>query len=237
MKKLPGRLLLFLISFSTSSVFAQTVNLGRYGAIVDSTMKEFVAEQRDLLPIYSGRLFYAYPASIEGDAFYLSKEWMPGSIRYDGVWYEDMTMMYDLVKDAVIVRHSNGVPISINNDRVSQFKIAGIQFVRLESGKGIKPGFYEVLVTGEMTLFVKRIKIIEERIVGNELERKFAAFNQYYILKDGQFTSLKKPKSLIAMLGEKKHKVNQYMNGQQVSYKKEPERAMVLITDYYNQLD
>ena len=235
MKRMPGWLFLFFITQAS----AQTVNIGRHGVLVDSVMKEFVAEQRDLLPIYSGRLFYAYPASIEGDAFLLSKDWQTGSIRYDGIWYENMTMLYDLVKDAVIVRHANGVPISIYSNRVEQFKLGGTHFVRLEQDehKVIKQGFYQVLAIGEITLFARRTKIIEEKITGNELERKFVAGNQYYAFKAGQYTWLKKPKSLIAILGEKKPKVNQYMNGQNVSYKKEPERAMVLIADYNNQLD
>lgn len=234
MKKLPGWIFLFFI-YQTN---AQTVNLGQNGTLVDSVMKNFVAEQRDLLPIYSGRLFYTYPASIEGHAFFDSKDWQNGSVLYDGVWYHNLTMMFELVKEVIIVKHPNGVPISLYSERIQQFNIGKSNFIRLSADKDkvIKPGFYQVMAEGDVTLYARRSKLIEEKIVSNEIERKFVNNHHFYVYTDGVFTSIKKPKSLLALLKEKKQKVTQYMSTQNVSYKKEPERAMLMIAEYNNQL-
>lgn len=234
MKKLPGWIFLFFIYQANS----QTINLGQNGALVDSVMKSFVAEQRDLLPVYNGRLFYTYASSIEGHAFYTTKDWYTGSVLYDGVWYRDLTMMYDLLKDAIIVKHPNGVPITLYSERIQQFNIAGSYFVRLgvDKDKVIRPGFYQVMAAGDVTLYARRSKLIEERIVGNEIERKFIDNNHFYAYTNDSYTWLKKPKTLLSLLNEKKQKVTQYMSAQKVSYKREPERAMLMIAEYNNQL-
>lgn len=234
MKRLPGWIFLFFIYQANS----QTINLGQNGVLVDSVMKSFVADQRELLPIYNGRLFYSYASNIEGHAFFVSKDWHNGSVLYDGVWYQDLIIMYDLLKDVVIVKHPNGVPISLYSERVQQFKIAGANFVRLgvDKDKVIKPGFYQVMTDGDVTLYARRSKLLEERIVSNEIERKFVDNNHFYAYTNNTYYWLKKPKSLLSILDEKKQKVTQYMSGQKVSYKKEAERAMLMIAEYNNQL-
>lgn len=234
MKKMPAWLLIF---FATSAA-AQPGNIAIGTPAVDSMLGHFVSGQRDVLPIYNGRLFNAYAATIEGIPFFPTKEWGTGSILYDGTWYRNMTLLYDGVQDGVVVRHPNGVVLTLNSDRTQEFIFENTHFVHLYTDKDhvSKSGFYQRLVDGEITLYARRTKLIEEKIVGNELQKKFLDNFSYYAYQDGKYTHLKKAKDLMSLTKQNKQKVTQYMNSQEVSMKKEAEKAMVLIAQYNNQL-
>lgn len=234
MKKMPAWLLLF---FATPAA-AQYGNVTIGTPTVDSLLSKFASNQRDVLPIYNGRLFNAYAATIEGIPFYASKDWQQGSILYDGTWYYNMSLLYDCVQDAVVVRHPNGVVVILNSDRVQEFSFGENYFVHLYQDKDRIPksGFYQRLVNGELQLYARRSKLIEERIVGNELFKKFVESFSYYAYQDGKFIHLKKAKELMSLTKQNKPKVTQYINSQDVSMKKETERAMILIAKYNNQL-
>ena len=153
---------------------------------LDSVANLYFEGRGRMLEIYSGRVFYGY-IGIDGYAFYSSKDWQKGSLLYDGTWYHNILMMYDIYKDQVLIRHPSTIPIYLFNERVERFSYDGLSFVRLKSDKDnvIKEGFYQLLTEGKVTIIVSRQKKIDEKIIDLALERKFVSSNTYYALKDG----------------------------------------------------
>ena len=83
--------------------------------------------------IYNGKLFYSYPGLI-GDAFYPSGGWRKGSLLYDGSWYHDIPMMYDIYQGP---GGESVIPILFQfaciSERVQKFYYDGQTFVRLHA--------------------------------------------------------------------------------------------------------
>jgi hypothetical protein len=206
--------------------------------VLDSLVKIYQNGLGVNLPLYNGRQFYGYSASIKDHAFYPVNEWTTGSVRYDNMWYQRVPLMYDVYKDELVTMHPNGIPFSLFSDRVQEFSLNNKVFVRLFADKDndIPTGFYQRLSTGKATAFVKRIKLLEEKINGLEVERKFLTKDMFYILKDGLYTKIRKRQSLLLALKDKNNELAQYLNQAKIKYKAGAETYIIRVTEFYNKL-
>jgi len=60
--------------------------------------------------------------------------------------------------------------------------------------------------------------------------------NIYYIKKEGVYRTIRNKSSLLSVLKNKKKEVQQYLKTNDIKFKKEPERAMIMAVRYYDQL-
>ena len=116
------------------------------------------------------------------------------------------------------------------------FYFDGQIFVRLDPGpgNGLNPGFYQQLSAGKITIIVAREKKIEEKIVDLTLERRFISFNTYYALKDGSYYLIKKQKTLLTLLKDQKQNVLKHLKKEKLKYKREVEKTIVAMAEFYN---
>ncbi len=210
---------------------------GKLAEAYDSAAVSYFANQSRTLAIYNGRVFYGYPGML-GHAFYPDEtSWQTGSILYDDTWYHAIRLMYDIHKDEVLILQPNNIPIRLFSERVQKFYYQDMTFVHLVRDKDnvIKSGFYQRLTEGNVTILVKRIKKIDEKIEGYEVERKFIPADQYYVLKDGSYHVIGKQKSLVNLLKDNKQNIPQYLKQQKLKYKTNKEKTIVAIAEFYNQ--
>ncbi len=234
MKKLTG--LLFLFSFFTAEGQSLDSTNRWLTEVSDSAAGLYFANQRETLAIHNGRVFYGYPGTVD-HAFYPEAGWQNGSVLYDGIWYKDISLMYDIYKDEVVILHPTATPIRLFSERVQQFIFQEQTFVRLNPVKNniLKSGFYQRLAEGNVTIFARRYKKLEENIVDLAIERRFVGFNQYYVLKDGNYYSINKQKSLLDLLKDSRQDIVQHLKQQKLRYKDNKEKAIVQIAEFYNQ--
>lgn len=221
-----------LVAVSTQSAFSQ----------VDSLILANVPETKNSndinAAIYNGIEHKGYLPLTEGIPYYGSKDWQQGNIVFEGALYKDVFLKYDLVADQVIVRHPNQVTgVILFTPRVQSFSLGDKRFVYLPGKESeLKTGIYEELVKGKVSLYVKRSKLIEESIVMNELVRKVAAKNFFNVFKDGDYYPVKKQKTIMPLIADKKNAVNSLMKASKIKFRSNPELAMIKIVELYNQL-
>lgn len=190
-------------------------------------------------PIYNGRQHMGYARSIEGIPYYLSDDWQKGTLVFQDISYKDVFLKYDLVAGEVIIRHVNGITgIILFAQRIGSFTLSNRRFVNLPSDErsGFKAGIYEELENGRISLFAKRTKLIDEKLVSNTIERKFVDQNSFFALKDGHYYRLKKQKDIMVLIAEKRKEVNALMKASKIKFRFNPELALTKIIEYYNQL-
>lgn len=189
--------------------------------------------------LYNGKEHVGYLPSNEGTPYYGSKEWQPGTLNLQGVNYRDALLKYDLVTDELIILHSNGFTgVTLFTPRVQSFTLNDKRFVRLADypAAGLKGGIYEALISGKLSLFVKRAKQIQETILTSGIEKKVIDNSSYFILKNGIYSPIKNEKALTDLLGDKKEEVTTWIKASGISYKSNPEDALTKIVAHYNQL-
>jgi hypothetical protein len=235
MRKFTGLVLLFCVFSAAGQPGGSPAPVA---TVSDSLVRIYQSSLGANLPLYNGRQFYGYSTAIIGHAFFPVNEWITGSVLFDNMWYHRIPLMYDAYKDELVTMHPNGVPFILFNDRVQEFSLNDKVFVRLFASKGnrIATGFYQRLSSGKAIAFAKRVKFLEEKIVGLEIERKFLVKDVFYIMKDNIYTRIKKAQSLLGVLNDKHSELAQHISQERIKYKSGAEAYIINVTEYYNKL-
>lgn len=231
-------LFVYLFTFSISCAGAQSLDTvqAKSQKPLDSIDSLGVSLRGETPAIYNGRVFYGYPL-INGHAFFSTNTWQKGSVLYDGIWYHDINMMYDINQQILNVQHPTLIPIQLFSERVKQFTIGDQVFIRLTTDQDnvIKSGIYQQLVKGNVTIYASRIKRIEETMTSMTLEKKFAQINSYYVLKDGKYHPIRKQNSLLDLLRDSRQAIMRHLKLQDLRFRENKEKTIVQIAEFYNQ--
>jgi len=191
-------------------------------------------------PLYNGSEYLEYAYTLqEGHPFFQLATFVNGNINLDGMIFHDVPMLYDIVKDQLIILDFQKVyKINLPADRIRQFSLLGHLFVRIthDSADQVKTGFYDQVYKGKLALFAKREKRVLEKYSNIQISKAVISENIYYIKKDGIYHTIKNKSSLFAVLKTKKKEVQQYLKTNNIKFKREPERAMIMAVKYYDQL-
>lgn len=224
--------LLLLTFFLATSVVAQT------DPVLFAAHPEAQSAMDINEPLYNGKEHVYYHPSILGIAYYVTADWQPGTLVFNNVPYKDVFLKYDLVADELVLRHVNGMlSLVLFTPRIQQFTLGDRMFVNMASDKEgkLKPGIYELLATGKLSLYAKRSKWIEEKTLSTSIERKFITRDNFFLFKDGQYLTIKNPKSLFSLLGDQKSTAKAWFKESHIRFKDDPGAAFTKIVEHYNQ--
>lgn len=192
--------------------------------------------------LYNGSEYVPYPFALnEGSHFFMSDSLLRGTVSYDGMFFEDVPMMFDMVKDQLVVQQvGNFFRIYLVNEKLSEFTIAGHTFVRIVpdslNARVMSTGFYDRLYQGKTGVYMRTQKMIQEATNNDGIKRTINQVVRYYVLKDGKFHPVKNEKSVLALMGDQKKEVRQYLRKNKIRYKKNRANAIARTVAYYDQL-
>ncbi|WP_428328185.1 hypothetical protein [Mucilaginibacter sp.] len=195
-------------------------------------------------PIYTGAEYYFYDPHIKGNAYFLENNgFTPGNIYYDRALYKNVSMLYDLNLDQVVVLLPKHISkFSLVKERVKNFDYLGHHFININTdtlspNTPLKSGFYDQLYNGKTQILVKRSKSIQTSAGGSTIETFFTSSKDYYIKKDNVYYSIGSSQgSILNILKDKKKELRQYIRANDIAYRDNPEEAMVKIATYYDHL-
>ncbi|HVG13875.1 MAG TPA: hypothetical protein VM935_02905 [Chitinophagaceae bacterium] len=189
-------------------------------------------------PLYNGREYIEYSGKIQvGHPFYGTTEFTQGSIHYYGMEFEDAMMLYDIVKDRVIIRPYDKLSkIDLLVEKISEFKLLDHHFVRLspDSSHVIKEGFYDRLYQGKIGLFCKREKSLREELTRNDLVTVVDEKNTFFIEKQGVYYPVKTLRSLLKVLPNRKETIRKYLDINHITFRKNREAAILMAVKHYD---
>lgn len=189
--------------------------------------------------LYNGIEHLGYSYKIKGHAYFLQKELATGTVVYDELEFANVPMLYDLLKDQVVVQHFNGFSkVGLVSQKVKEFTLLNHHFIYLDStlGAPITTGFYDELYNGNIKVLVKRGKFIEET-VRDEVEREFIATNAFFIQKAGTYYAIKNYKGLLTVLKDKAPAIKQYLRKNRIKFRKGPENAVLKASVFYDSIN
>ena len=190
----------------------------------------------DEAAIYNGRAYQPHDGNLQGgDPYFNAPLSVIGSLTFDGLDYTGVPLLFDLVRDQLIITDPKGQLVSLYGDKVQRFTIGHHRFFRLNI-EGT-PDFYELVGPGRVSFLVHRSKKIEEKIESDAalLHHFITIHDSYFLNINGQYHPFYSEKSLLQLLDDKKKPIRQFMRSQNIKYNDDPERAVIKIIDYYNQ--
>ena len=230
---------LLLCSLITS-VFAQVA--GSDSAILKQASQYALARYEQLDGgrdrLYNGYEYVGYDPRIRGHSFFEDNNWQNGSVLFDGRAYSAVPMLYDIVRDVVVIEHGAGFRMTMRSDQVKTFSLLNHTFVRLSdtTSQGFRTGFYDLLYDGPTQLLARRTKTI---LINPSVTSGFGEFDakaMYYIHKGNHYYPVKNKKTLLAVLTDHKQELVSYARKQKIRFRPDPEPAILALTQQYDKL-
>lgn len=242
---MPKKYLYFFIIFNLSIVnqpLAQNAvtDTGFYLSAIHHIVELYVDSVKENLNLYNGTEFKGASRGNKGHQFFEYSEPQKGNVFYDGIFYPDMMLSYDLISDEIIFFNSiKNVHIKLNTQKISWFTIQNHMFVYIgeEANSANFPGsgFYELLYEGAVSALVKRKKQLDESSKADEAS-KFIQWINYYVRKDNKFYTIDSKRSLLAVCMDHKNEVAKFMQREKLNFKKDPANTIIKVIAYYTQL-
>lgn len=191
--------------------------------------------------LYNGSKYFPPKHTLDEHPFFSSEDWILGAVFYDGEYFQDVPLMYDLHGDVLITEHlPSGHAIQLVEAKLKSFSMAGHVFERIdnESVGGTLPrsGFYDILYPGETRVIAKRRKTVHEQIVSTVIERSFEARNRYFIFKNGVFFPVKSKASALKLMRDKKRELKRFLKETGASLSQNRELLLKSLAERYDSL-
>ena len=191
-------------------------------------------------PLYNGREYVEYSATIQvGHPFYDTTEFVRGTIIYEGMQFNDAMILYDIVKDKVIIRHFNQIfRIDLLVEKIREFHLLDHHFIRLypDSAGVVEEGFYDKMHEGKFQFFIKRKKVVSEERSGSDLFNVAEQKDIFYLQKEGIYYPVKTFKGLLKVFGNRSDAIRQHLRKNGIKFRKAREAAVLMAVQYYDHL-
>lgn len=195
-------------------------------------------------PIYTGPEYYFYDPHIKGNAYYMDiNGFANGSVYYDGTLYNNISVLYDINTDQLVVLFPSRVSKFIAiKERVKSFDFLGGHFINvnadtLAANSGIKSGYYRQLYNGKSEVLGKYSKSIQTTTSNiNGVENYFSFSRDFYIKKNNTYHSVGSKGSVLDLFKDKKKEVRKFISANGLDFRANPEEALVKVATYYDHL-
>jgi hypothetical protein len=169
------------------------------------------------LNLYNGVSYKGYilHETDEGQPYFASELWVEGFVNYDGVLYEDVSMLYDLVEDKVIIDHKFGAgKLELITEKLSSFGLNKHYFVHLNASMTSNTpenGFYERLFDGRLKAYAKWHKKKIDVVGAAAVQVKYEDQNRFYIFNGNEYVQVKSKSSVLNVLKDKKQVLSKFI--------------------------
>jgi hypothetical protein len=238
-------LLFFAIIFAPVTLLAQTAlpDIGFVKQSVESAVQAYRNAVSSHAHLYNGpEYFVSIRPYVKGHQFFKEKSFEKGAVLYDGAWFYEVPMTYDVALDEVVIAHAGGGYSQVLvKPKVQEFLLSGHTFVHLNAdsvaGTRLQAGFYDLMYDGSVKMLVRRKKVLKEQATSAGIEGEFNVEDAYYLWKDGKYYEVGSKHSVLKVLGGEKKLLNKFARTNSLRFKKQREEAIFKITHYYDTLE
>lgn len=177
-----------------------------------------------------------------GHQFFFSDSPQQGAVYYNGRYFPNVNLWYDLVLDQVVLLHpSTSYTPRLVDEHVSSFLIDGRRFLRLISdsitNNNIQTGYYQVLVDNNIQILAKRVKLFNERLEQGNKNVEFYSKDKYYLRKNNLYYLIYNKSSILKYMTDHEKEIQKFIKSNQLKFsKKSRELDIIELAEYYNTL-
>ncbi|MAB56627.1 MAG: hypothetical protein CL524_03665 [Aequorivita sp.] len=194
--------------------------------------------------LYNGTEFTDLFLNTDGTfRYYQGYDYTKGSITYNGQYYVNVLLKYDLLRDNLLTRSDDN--LSIFNVKfipafLDSFSIHNHKFVRLPNvdlGLGGN-GFYEAAYLGnDLELYIKHTKKMKDRALRNGIQYRFSEANYYVLKYNGKYSLVGSPRDIRQLLPEKAGEIREFYKSYKTIRKSNPDLFMTKLVTYLDGRD
>jgi len=225
--------LIFLIS--SSGYFGLKEVPGRHIAQTLSVKRDSLERQI----LYNGRVWKNEFGITDGYQFFLSSDFLTGSLSVDSYNFNSIRIKYDLVNDELLLLKDDGTILLLNKEMINSFRLSYqdkvFKFVNFaNSSSGNLAGYCHLLYDGKIKVYAKYVKELIPTTITNGLPR-FSQINKVYILKDGKINRADNRRELLNLFaeGEEQSMLKKYMRSNHIIISRNDPDSFRRVIEYY----
>src|SRR5690554_1103774 len=176
--------------------------------------------------LYSGRQYVSSPVYIAGSPNYRNWEILYDcDVVFDGLLYEQIPLMYDLVNDVLVTSHPHRQAyLELHTHLVSEFRIDEDRFIHIKDHDQLAAGFYQILHEGEdFVCYARYSRSVALYRGGTKMERRYVSSNRFFVLdkQDGSgFREIRKLADLFALKPSERRAVRRHLRQLDLRFRK-----------------
>lgn len=240
-------LIVFIFAFSAANCLCgigtgskQSVPSGRniyYNSKSKSGLQDTLKEK---LALYNGRLWRNDYYKIKGDAYFLSAEYLSGSVTFNGKVFPDQRLKYDIYNDEIILWVNLHTVIILNKEMVDRFTLnyqnRTYNVVNLgDDSASIVKGLVNVYYDGPTTLLVKYRKMIDKLAVDKRYDL-FYQTHRIYVKKGDKIYLVSRKKDLFKIVDDKIAEVKSFIKMNKLVIMRRNPESFIPVLKYYDTL-
>lgn len=208
-------------------------------AAIENTIQTYQRTIGGQAKINNGSKYLPPKEAEDHHPYFLSEDWIMGDAFYDGEYFSNIPLMFDVLNSRLITEHhSSGHPIQLVIEKLDRFSISGHSFQKIknESANGSLPAtdFYDFLYPGETTVVARRQKVLREKIESSEIHTQYDEKTRYFILKNGVFFQVKSKSSVLKVLADQKNPLKKFMKARGIKFSLDRELALKSLAEFYD---
>jgi hypothetical protein len=185
--------------------------------------------------LYRGRQYVVYAYRIrDGHPYFDEGRVVKGAVLYDGILYNDVPLLYDLVKGLLITNDPfKFYKVALFNGQIDSFTLEDHIFIRQKDSLSPslpRVGFYEQLYKGRIMLLKKEKKTIQQNM---DLSQYIEHTTSYYIKKGETWYPVNNKRSLLYALKDRSREVKKFLRKNGLKMRKEKENTLIKVSAWY----
>lgn len=232
--------LLGISLFTTPALAQDAVNdTSFYRKSLSSARSQYMKNIGASSYLYNGGAYEHYWNRVIGHPFFMTDQFQQGTLYYDGTFYENVPLVYDMFRDELVSKNfAKTIDQKILGEKIRYFTIGNASFVRIVAdsvnGASLPTGFYEKLYDGTVAVLEKHEKKIERSLKAEENTSKFTEYVRFYIEKDGKYYSVETEGDLVSVFKDQKTEIRKFLNRKDIRFKKDKARTIVQVAAFYD---
>ncbi len=222
-----------LLFLCFSSVITETT----LAQVYNTDIQINTAERQLLL---NGRIWRNQYTKASGDQFFLTNNFVKGSVIFNGKKFYNLDLMYDIAGDELIMSIVPHPTIIVNKEMIDSFDIVvgNKNYHIVNSGSDTTSplrGYVNVLYDGPSTLYVKYTKKLQPLAVDGRFDL-FYQEHSMYLRKNTEIAAFEGKRDLLKILEDKKEEIKDYLKTGKVKLKRKEPDTFITILEYYDSL-
>lgn len=175
---------------------------------------------------------------MEGSPFLDNDTLTSGWISYDGQYYKDVLLQWDVLQNYVLTQSlvSNAKMI-LRNELIDSFSFGGhlVKFMpRDKKNNLMNEGLYDIIYAGPTTLMAGRKKVNKQRLETNTPVYHLTENNSYYIKKKGIYYQVSNKNDLAYLFAKDMAEIKKVVRRNKLKWKKDLEQVLLIAVVYYD---
>jgi hypothetical protein len=207
-----------------------------------AALRQYHAYVAPEVGLYRGMQYADYEFTVQkGQPFFASDSARRGSVWYNGVGYDSVRMLYDLVKDQLVIYDPYNVyKISLFMNMVDSFTLDGHRFIRIGDSlapPSLRSGYCERVYEGRLSVIKRERKFLHENmIISSDNIRLFIdGSTDYYLKKDRVYHLVNTRNELYDLLKDRRRAdVRRFIRKSKLNWHTDKEQLLQAVAAWYD---